>query len=117
MVKLRLFLGTGPYDRLALVMDLKGEIPGVVRGHMGNILHQTLGHMLEGVEIIVEDNDFVVGIGFADRLAGAGGGLGGGDRCGGVCGGVRSDSHGLRVRGARKWDVRRLGQDLSVSRT
>ncbi len=68
MVEFGLFLGTHPNNGLAFVMDLIGQFPRAIAGHIGNVFHQTGSHVLKGVEVIVEDNDFVVGVVLANNL-------------------------------------------------
>lgn len=69
MVEFGLFLGADPDDRLAVAIDFYGQLPSFVGGHVRDVLEQALGDMLEGVEVVVENDDFEVGVGLPGGLS------------------------------------------------
>lgn len=68
MVEFSLLLGTNPDSCLTFKMDLIGEIPGPVTRHSGNVFEQTIGNVLKRIEVIVENNHFVIGVGVGSHL-------------------------------------------------
>ena len=46
-----------------------GEFPGLVRLHARDVANQAVHHVLEGVYVVVEDDDFEVGVALPNTLA------------------------------------------------
>jgi hypothetical protein len=62
MIQFGLLLGANPSDRLAFIMNLVSESPSVVIAHAGDISHQAGVDMFESIKVIIQDNNFKVGI-------------------------------------------------------
>ena len=74
MVEFGLLLGATPNHLLPLSMYGPSDSSGLLFAHVGENGHQTVDDVLEGVYVIVEEDDLVVGIGLpccaADRFEG-----------------------------------------------
>lgn len=74
MVEFGLLLGATPDQLLPLSMYGPSDSSGLLLAHVGENGHQAVDDMLEGVYVIVEEDDLVVGIGLpygaADRFEG-----------------------------------------------
>ena len=45
-----------------------GKVPSLIRLHPWDVTNQAIHHVLEGVDVVIEDNDFDVGVGLANPL-------------------------------------------------
>lgn len=64
MVEFSLLFRAHPNGCLPFKVNLIRQLPRPIAAHRRDVLHQTFCNMLEGVEVIVEDDYFVVGIVF-----------------------------------------------------
>jgi hypothetical protein len=60
VVKLGLLLRPDPNDRQPFKMNLIGEFYGPFWGHLWNVGDEAFCHMLKGIKVIVEHDDFVI---------------------------------------------------------
>ena len=64
-----MFLGTTPHHRRTLGIDLMGQLPGLIRLHPWDVANQAVHHVLEGVHVVVKDDDIEIGVALTNALA------------------------------------------------
>jgi hypothetical protein len=69
VIQLGLLLGTTPHNCGTLRIDPMGELPGLIGLHPWDIANQAVHHVLEGVHVVVQHDDFEIGVRLTTPLA------------------------------------------------